>query len=201
MDYTVHWILQARILEWVAFPFSRGSSQPWDQTWVSCIAGGFFTNWGIRETLWFENSWQIQCLYSISPFVFLRRVSSENLLSCNKKKKKENIQGKETLVKFYLFWTAMHMPSVKFSCSVISDSLWPHGPQHSRPPCPSSTPRAWSNSCPSSWWCHPTISSFSTVWIGICHKSIHTWSYSKKKKKYPDISKAFYPKMKWKQEF
>ena len=50
MDYIVYGILQARILEWVAFPFSRGSSQPRDQTWVSCIAGGFFTNWAIRET-------------------------------------------------------------------------------------------------------------------------------------------------------
>ena len=44
MDYTVHGILQARILEWVAFPFSRGSSQPRDRTQVSHIAGGFFTN-------------------------------------------------------------------------------------------------------------------------------------------------------------
>ena len=44
MDYTVHGILWARILEWVAFPFSRGSSQPRDQTQVSCIAGGFFTS-------------------------------------------------------------------------------------------------------------------------------------------------------------
>ena len=44
MDYTVHGILQTRILEWVAFPFSRGSSQPRDRTQVSCIAGGFFTS-------------------------------------------------------------------------------------------------------------------------------------------------------------
>ena len=44
MDYTVHGILQARILEWVAFPFSRGSSQPRDRTQVSGIAGGFFTS-------------------------------------------------------------------------------------------------------------------------------------------------------------
>ena len=43
MDYTVHGILQARILEWVAFPFSRGSSQPKDQTQVSHISGRFFT--------------------------------------------------------------------------------------------------------------------------------------------------------------
>ena len=44
MDYTVHGILQARILEWVAFPSSRGSSQPKDQTQVSRIAGRFFTS-------------------------------------------------------------------------------------------------------------------------------------------------------------
>ena len=44
MDYTLHGILQARILEWVAFSFSRGSSQPRERTQVSLIAGGFFTN-------------------------------------------------------------------------------------------------------------------------------------------------------------
>ena len=41
----------------------------------------------------------------------------------------------------------------------MSNSLRPHGLQHARPPCPSSTPGAWSDSCPSSWWCYPTISS------------------------------------------
>ena len=49
MDFTVHGILQARILEWVAFPFSKEFSQPRDQTQVSCIAGGFFTSWATRE--------------------------------------------------------------------------------------------------------------------------------------------------------
>ena len=49
MDYTVHGILQTRILEWVAVPFSKGSSQPRDQTQVSCIAGRFFTSWATRE--------------------------------------------------------------------------------------------------------------------------------------------------------
>ena len=49
MNCTVHGILQARILEWVAFPFSRGSSQPRDWTQVSCIAGGFFTSWDTRK--------------------------------------------------------------------------------------------------------------------------------------------------------
>ena len=49
MDCAVHGFLQARILEWVAFPISRGSSQPRDWTQVSCIAGGFFTSWATRE--------------------------------------------------------------------------------------------------------------------------------------------------------
>ena len=49
--------------------------------------------------------------------------------------------------------------SVQFSCSVVSDFLLPHEMQHARPPCPSPTPRACSNSCPSGRWCYPTISS------------------------------------------
>ena len=48
---------------------------------------------------------------------------------------------------------------VQFSRSVMSDSLWPHGLQHTRPPCPSQTPEVYSNSCPLSQWCHPIISS------------------------------------------
>ena len=56
MDYTVHGILQARILEWVAFPFSRGSSQPKDPTQVTCTAGGFFTSWATRDAQ--DSSWR-----------------------------------------------------------------------------------------------------------------------------------------------
>ena len=47
--------------------------------------------------------------------------------------------------------------SVQFSCSVMSDSLWPHEPQNARPPCPSPTPRVYPNSCPLSRWHHLTI--------------------------------------------
>ena len=49
--------------------------------------------------------------------------------------------------------------SVQFSHSVMSDSLWPHEPQHARPPCPSPTPGVYPNPCPLSQWCHTTISS------------------------------------------
>ena len=49
--------------------------------------------------------------------------------------------------------------SVQFNLSVVSNSLWPHGLQHASLPCPSATPRVYLNSCPSSRWCHPAISS------------------------------------------
>ena len=49
--------------------------------------------------------------------------------------------------------------SVQFSCSVVSNSLRSHEPQHARPPCPSPTPGVHPNPCPLCWWCHPTISS------------------------------------------
>ena len=99
---SVHGILQARILEWVA-NFSRGSS--WPRDWPGSLAP------------------QADSLPSEPP-------------------------GKP------------HMrTSVQFSCSDMSDSMWPHGLQHARPPCPSPTPRVYSNSCPLNRWCHPTISS------------------------------------------
>ena len=61
-------------------------------------------------------------------------------------------------VRFSLFFKFL-MHSVQFSCSVMSDFLRPHGPQHARPCCPSPTPGAHPNPCPLSRWCHPTISS------------------------------------------
>ena len=71
-----------------------------------------------------------------------------------------------TSLKFYIiliwlrkFYIKVRHQSIQFTRSVVSDSLRPHELQHARPPCPSPTPRVHSNSCPSSWWCHPAISS------------------------------------------
>ena len=61
--------------------------------------------------------------------------------------------------------------SLQFSHSVVSDSLRPHKSQHTRPPCPSLSPRVHSNSCPSSEWCHPAISS-SVVPFSSCPQSL-----------------------------
>ena len=83
--------------------------------------------------------------------------------------------------------------SVQFSRSVVSNSLWPHELQHARPSCPSPTPGVHSNSCPSSQWCHPAISS-SVIpspsvpnpsqhqglfqWVNICMRWPKYWNFS-----------------------
>ena len=64
--------------------------------------------------------------------------------------------------------------SVQFRCSVMSDSLWSHESQHTRPPCPSPTPGVYPNSCPSSQWCHPNISS-PVVPFSSCPQSFPAW--------------------------
>ena len=65
--------------------------------------------------------------------------------------------------------------SVQFSCSIVSNPLWPHGLQHTRLPGPSPTPGAYSNSCPSSQWCHPTISSSVVPFSSCFNLSQHQW--------------------------
>ena len=70
---SVHGISQARVLEWVVISFSRGSSQPRDQTWVSCIAGGFFTDWATGKCLidlcHYASSWRTTFLQSKYQYV------------------------------------------------------------------------------------------------------------------------------------
>ena len=131
MDYRVHAILQARILKWVAFPFSKGSSQPRDRTHISHISGGFFASWTTRET---KNNQLLKTYY-------IKLIKNLILIL------------KTIIYKVYF-------SSVQ--SSVMSDSLRPHGLQHTRLPCSSPTSKAYSNPCPLIWWCHPTIS-FSVV--------------------------------------
>ena len=61
-DSSVYGVLQARILEWLAISFSRGSSRPKDQTWFSCLAGRWFTDWAMREALKWFTCLHTQCL-------------------------------------------------------------------------------------------------------------------------------------------
>ena len=75
----------------------------------------------------------------------------------------EGRRGREDKLVWLIYWGNQsnqgRWDSVQFSCSVVSNSLQHHGLQHARPPCPSPTPGVDSNSCPLSWWFHPTISS------------------------------------------
>ena len=82
---------------------------------------------------------------------FLSSIYSEKILSRSFIFKRKKLEYSSISIN-------LHMQH-QFSCSVVSNSLWYHGLQHTRPPCPSPTPRACSNSCPSGQWCHPTISS------------------------------------------
>ena len=111
MDYRVHGILQAKILEWVAFPISRGSSQPND--WVT-----------------FTHTHNIYIYICVYIYIYTHTQTHTHIYNL-----------------------------LLFSCSVVSDFLWPHKLQHARLPCPLLSPGACSNSCPLSHWCHPTISS------------------------------------------
>ena len=66
---------------------------------------------------------------------------------------------------------SIYIHTVQFSRTVVSDSLRPHESQHTRPPCPSPTPGVHPNLCPSSWWCHPAISS-SVIPLSSCPQSL-----------------------------
>ena len=74
---------------------------------------------------------------------------------------------------FYKTICSSRISSVQFSCSIVSNSLWPHESQHASPLCPSPTPGVYPNSCPSSRWCHPAISSF-VVPFSSCPRSFPT---------------------------
>ena len=92
-DYTIHGILQARILEWVAVPFARASSQCRDQTQVSHIAGGFFTSWTTGKP---ENT-RVGSL-SLLQWICLTQKSNRDLLHCRQILYQLSYQG-STLMK------------------------------------------------------------------------------------------------------
>ena len=95
--------------------------------------------------------------------------------SMGTRKSHPSLEFKPVFKQHQATWSAglLNTESVQFSCSVVSDSLQPHGLQHDRLPCPSPTPGACSNSCPFSWWCHPTIS-FSVICFSSCLESFPT---------------------------
>ena len=118
MDYTVRGISQARILEWLAFPFSRGSSQPGDWTKVSCIAGGFFTVGATGEA---QEYWS----RSLFQWIFWTQESNPGLLHCRWILYQLSHQGSP------LFWWSVQFSSVTQSCPTLCDPV-----NHSTPGLP-----------------------------------------------------------------
>ena len=80
-------------------------------------------------------------------------------------------QGNVGTFQWFIINIKVFTINYQFSCSVVSISLRPHELQHARPPCLSPTPRVHPNSCPSSWWCHPAISS-SVIPFSSCPQSL-----------------------------
>ena len=116
------------------------------------LAGGFFT----MEPLPPHKSWQLLVSHLDSfTSIFLSLILITK--SCIWESK--TAHKREMKISLWKEQTRPILSSVQFSHSVMSDSLWSHRLQHTRPLCPSPTPRVYSNSCPLSWWCHPTISS------------------------------------------
>ena len=116
MDYnppgsSIQGILQARILEWVAIPFSKGSSQPRDRTWVSCIAGRFFTVWATREAplVFLPGEFHGQkSLVSSSPWVTkswtrLRHTHTHTHTHTRARARTENVEVEKRLLKIELW--------------------------------------------------------------------------------------------------
>ena len=107
-------------------------------------------------------------------FLFTINFSSESMCCFITGGNKNHLKLFLTNVSGHVSWAPHPLNlSVQFSQSVVSDSLWSHRLQHARLPCPLPTSRAYSNSCPSSRWCHPTIS-YSVVPFSFCLQSFQT---------------------------
>ena len=112
----------------------------------------------------------MSCQSPLTPFFCASRSETNlKLLLTPMLKSSKPCQFSQTIV--YRCHSCCQWCSVQFSRSVVSDSLQLHGPQHTRPPCSSPTPRVYPNSCPLSQWCQPTIST-SVITFSSCLQSI-----------------------------
>ena len=125
-------------------------------------------------------SWQIdgETVETVADFIFLgSKITADG--DCSHEIQRCSLLGRKVMTNLDSIFksrditlpTKVHLvSSVQFSHSVVSDSLQLHEPQHARPPCPSPIPRVHPNLCPSSQWCHPTISS-SVIPFSSCPQS------------------------------
>ena len=122
MDCIVHGILQARILEWVAFPFSRGSSQPRDQTEVSWITGGFFTSWVTRES-------QVAAWAQIKTEFMNQRVKKEKKKMKEGERERERDQRSRKRENKEIIWANLELKSLYSDWKRVTERQENEGPQ------------------------------------------------------------------------
>jgi len=147
---SVYVIFQARVLEWGAIAFSSVCvhiyiyMSYWCHFWDFFLyqAADFFL--AFLSYNWHITLYELKCTIWFDTHIFCEMIITDRLVNSSS--------------------------SVQFSCSVVSDSLWPHGLQHTRLPCLSPIPGVCSNSCPLSQWCHPNISS-SVIPFSLCLQS------------------------------
>ena len=132
VDHTVHGILQAKILEWVTFPFSRGSCQPRVLTQVSCIAGGFFPSWATREA---QEYWSgsLSLLQQTSP----TQESNWGVLHCRQfPELSENLTASEMcedLNKYSVYFVYLNeYTKPKRLIIVVGRVVWGHSANYSK---------------------------------------------------------------------
>ena len=142
---------------------------PWESDWEDIAI--LFLSLRIWDSVWMNSHYQNVVERELEPsFSHVRRINTLNKIDLNPYHVPAIILGTRNtavpkLTKIFPFH------GVQFSFSVVSDSLWPHESQHTRPPCPSPSPWVHPNSCASSRWCHPAISS-SVVPFSSCSQSL-----------------------------
>ena len=165
------------------------SSRARDWTRVPCFGRQILIHSSIREVLalCFEDSglssdsWNspVALVFCVTQVLQENRTSRRlsiylciYLLSTMRSYMTVEAEKNHMICRLQLEWSQWYSSSsVQFSRSVMSDSLWPHEPQHARPPCPSPTPGVPPHPCPSSWWCYRAISS-SVIPFSSCPQSL-----------------------------
>ena len=173
------WDFPGKSMEWVPLPSPMFKMTHWiweGSFWSGLDSGDFSTATGPHDHFFTGRTSkelpQVVGLYK--PHFILAADSSDTFIAVHKGFPSDRMKfGLETRVQIAVFSTFQicSPSSVQFSCSVVSNSLQPHEPQHTRPPCPSPIPGVYPNSCPLSQWCHPTISS-SVVPFSSCPQSL-----------------------------
>ena len=172
--------LSASKIELLVIYFSETSPCPFPSS--SHSFSFFFHSFSISANnshflLYLDSHFISPIVYSLLPSFIRKSLLKFHLPSAQFSLSSQKISWPKSLSFSYMYCYSSPFITVQFSRSVVSDSLWPHGLWHDRPPRPSPTPRVYSNSCALSWWCHPTISSSVFPFSSCLQSFLVSWSF------------------------